>query len=35
MIIVVIVGAMIIGWFIGNLLLNKWVNDGSDECNQE
>ncbi len=35
MIIAVIVGAMIIGWFVGNLLLDKWINDAHDESNEK
>lgn len=32
MIVVVILGAMILGWFFGNYFLNKWVKDGMDEA---
>lgn len=35
MIVVVIVGAMILGWFFGNVLLNKWTNDGIDELDKQ
>jgi hypothetical protein len=33
MIIVVILGAIILGWFIGNVLLNKWIKDSIEESN--
>lgn len=35
MIIVVILGGILMGWFVGNLLLDKWLNDGMDESNNE
>ena len=33
MIIVVIVGGILIGYFIGAYLLDKWVNQGNDDIN--
>lgn len=30
---ILIIGAMILGWFFGNVILNKWTNDGIDESN--
>jgi len=30
---VVIIGVMILGWFLGNIILNKWTNDGIYESN--
>ncbi len=35
MIIVVILGGILMGWFVGNLLLDKWLNDGMNESNNE
>ena len=35
MIIVVILGGILMGWFVGNLLIDKWLNDGMDESNNE
>jgi uncharacterized protein YneF (UPF0154 family) len=35
MIIIVITLGMAAGWFIGAYLLDKWVNDAHDECNEE
>lgn len=35
MIIVVIVGSMILGWFVGNILVDKWINNGMDEANED
>jgi hypothetical protein len=34
MIIVTIFGAIILGWFFGNVLLNKWIKDSIDESNK-
>lgn len=35
MIIVVILGGILMGWFVGNLLIDKWLNDGMNESNNE
>ena len=35
MIIIVIILGMIMGWFIGACLLDKWINDGEEECNRK
>jgi len=35
MIITVILGAMILGWFFGNFFLDKWVNRNNDEINNK
>ena len=34
MLIIVIVSGMIVGWGIGNYLLDKWINRGNDEVNK-
>ncbi len=35
MIIVVICLGIVAGWFVGVCLLDKWINDSNDECNNE
>jgi uncharacterized protein YneF (UPF0154 family) len=35
MIIIVITLGMVVGWLIGTYLLDKWINDGNDECNEK
>lgn len=35
MIIVVITLGIVAGWFIGSYLLDKWVNDSHDECDNQ
>jgi uncharacterized protein YneF (UPF0154 family) len=35
MIIVVITLGMAAGWFIGAYVLDKWINEGEEESNQE
>lgn len=35
MIIFVIVSAIILGWFVGNIILDKWVNESNDEINED
>jgi len=26
---------MVMGWFIGAYLLDRWINDGEEECNEK
>jgi hypothetical protein len=33
MLVVVIVTGILFGWIVGNLILDKWVNDNSDDLN--
>jgi len=35
MIIIVIILGMVMGWFIGAYLLDRWINDGEEECNRK
>lgn len=35
MLISVIVGGIIIGWVIGNYLLDRWTKDGMEDSNRE
>lgn len=35
MIIIVITLGMAVGWFVGAYLLDKWVNNSQEECNEE
>jgi len=35
MIIFVIVSAIILGWFVGNIILDEWVNESNDEINED
>lgn len=35
MIIAIILGGILMGWFVGNLLLDKWLNEGVEESNND
>jgi hypothetical protein len=35
MLVFVIISGVLAGWFIGNFLLDRWINDGINEVDDE
>ncbi len=35
MLIIVIITGIITGWVVGNFILDKWVNEGNEDINEQ